>query len=136
MFWNEHEPYPGVYDFDGQNDIFKFIEMAQNKGLSVIFRAGKIIYKLFYLFWVNNSFKGPYACGEHEYGALPWWLLSNGTDSILPRSSEQNYMKAVRRWLNVVLPKLRPYLYKNGGPVIMVQVKLIKIITCIMIPKN
>ena len=55
MFWNEHEPYPGVYDFDGQNDIFKFIEMAQNKGLSVIFRAGKIIYKLFYLFWVNNS---------------------------------------------------------------------------------
>jgi beta-galactosidase GanA len=107
LFWNEHEPYPGVYDFDGQNDIFKFIEIAQNKELSVIFRAG------------------PYACGEHEYGSLPWWLLSNGTDSILPRSSERNYMNAVRRWLNVVLPKVKPYLYKNGGPIIMVQVLII-----------
>lgn len=34
-------------------------------------------------------------------------------------------MEAVRRWYGVLLPKLVPYLYKNGGPIITVQVILI-----------
>lgn len=66
---------------------------------------------------------GPYVCAEHDYGGLPWWLLANGTDNIVPRSSESNYMNAVRRYYGVLLPKLVPYLYKNGGPIITVQVK-------------
>lgn len=66
--------------------------------------------------------KGPYACAEHEYGGLPWWLLSNGTSTIIPRSSEETYMFAVRRWYKVLLPNLARYLYKNGGPIITVQV--------------
>ena len=32
-------------------------------------------------------------------------------------------MGAVRRWFDVLLPKLVPYLYKNGGPIITVQVE-------------
>ena len=105
VFWNEHEQTPGVYDFEGQCDIFEFIKLAQKIGFVVIFRAG------------------PYACGEHDYGGLPWWLLSNGTGSILPRSSEQNYMNAVNRWMQALLPKVVPYLYENGGPIITVQVE-------------
>jgi len=66
---------------------------------------------------------GPYICGEHDYGALPWWLLSDGIDRIQPRTSEATYMKAVTRWFDVLLPKLVPYLYNNGGPIIMVQVE-------------
>jgi beta-galactosidase len=53
IFRNEHEPYPGVYDFNGQNDVFTFIQMAQKTGFSVILRAG------------------PYACAKHEFGGLP-----------------------------------------------------------------
>ena len=44
MFWNEHEPYPGVYDFEGQNDIFAFVELAQKIGFVVIFRAGNLYF--------------------------------------------------------------------------------------------
>ena len=55
-------------------------------------------------------------------GALPWWLLSNGTDSIRPRTKEYNYMSAVKRWFSVLLPKIKPHLYKNGGKIITVQV--------------
>jgi beta-galactosidase GanA len=40
IFWNEHEPFPGVYDFEGQNDVFKFIEIAQKIGFVVILRPG------------------------------------------------------------------------------------------------
>jgi len=81
------------------------MEMAQKTGFVVIFRAG------------------PYICGEHEYGGLPWWLMSDGIDNLVPRSSEETFMKAVNRWFAVLLPKLVPYLYKNGGPVISVQVE-------------
>ena len=105
IFWNEHEPYPGVYDFDGQNDIIHFIELAKARGFLIILRPG------------------PYACAEHDYGALPWWLLANGTDTIIPRTIETNYMNAVRRYMSVLLPKFVPYLYKNGGPIITVQVE-------------
>ena len=107
IFWNEHEQIPGVYNFEDQYNIFEFIEMAQKIGFFVIFRVG------------------PYACGEHDFGGLPWWLLSNGIDSIIPRSSETNYMTAVNKWLQTLLPKLVPYLYQNGGPIITVQVPFI-----------
>ena len=32
------------------------------------------------------------------------------------------YLSAVTSWMNVLLPKLKPYLYANGGPIITVQV--------------
>ncbi len=104
IYWNEHEPTPGVYDFEGQNNIFEFIELAQKIGFVVILRPG------------------PYICGEHDFGGLPWWLLANGTDTVRPRTNEATYMNAVRSFYNQLLPKLAPYLYKNGGPIITVQV--------------
>ncbi len=71
------------------------------------------------------GFLGPYICGEHEFGGFPWWLLSNNTDSLVLRSNEKTYMSAVTNWMNELLPKIRPYLYKNGGPIITVQVIII-----------
>ena len=40
VFWNLHEPRPGVYDFSGQNDIAEYIREAQQEGLNVILRPG------------------------------------------------------------------------------------------------
>src|SRR6201996_2533586 len=33
VFWNLHEPQPGVYDFSGQNDVAEYIREAQQEGL-------------------------------------------------------------------------------------------------------
>src|SRR5579862_3917867 len=38
VFWNVHEPQPGVYDFSDDLDIATFIRMAQEEGLYVILR--------------------------------------------------------------------------------------------------
>ena len=97
-----------MYDFQGQNDVFTFMEIAQKVGFNIILRPG------------------PYVCAEHDYGALPWWLMANGTQTVVPRTSEETYMNAVRRYLSVLLPRLTPYLYKNGGPVLTVQVNLLQ----------
>src|SRR5450755_1056674 len=33
VFWNEHEPTPGKFDFSGNNDVAEFISGAQQEGL-------------------------------------------------------------------------------------------------------
>lgn len=99
-----HEKQPGVFDFDGQNNVFKFIEMANKTGFVVLLRPG------------------PYACAERDYGGLPPWLLAEDLQALKPRTHEGIYMNAVRRYLQELMPRLNDYLYKNGGPIVIVQV--------------
>ncbi|NXI42276.1 BGAL galactosidase, partial [Galbula dea] len=101
--WNYHEPQPGVYDFSGDKDLEYFLQLANDTGLLVILRAG------------------PYICAEWDMGGLPAWLLEK--KSIVLRSSDSDYLAAVEKWMGVLLPKMRPHLYQNGGPIIMVQVE-------------
>lgn len=35
------------------------------------------------------------------------------------------YLQPVDRWLGVFLPKMKPLLYVNGGPIITVQVRIV-----------
>ena len=42
--WNMHEAQEGQYDFNGNNDLVGFIQMAQSSGLLVIVRAGESIF--------------------------------------------------------------------------------------------
>ncbi|PIO37014.1 hypothetical protein AB205_0046250 [Aquarana catesbeiana] len=54
-------------------------------------------------------------------GGLPPWLLAK--KSIVLRSSDPDYLQAVDNWMSVFLPKIKPLLYQNGGPIITVQVE-------------
>nr|XP_020030759.1 beta-galactosidase isoform X2 [Castor canadensis] len=101
--WNFHEPQPGHYEFSGDHDVEYFIQLAHNLGLLVILRPG------------------PYICAEWDMGGLPAWLLEK--KSIVLRSSDPDYLGAVDKWLGVLLPKMKPLLYQNGGPIITVQVE-------------
>ncbi|KAL1782285.1 beta-galactosidase [Sigmodon hispidus] len=101
--WNFHEPQPGQYEFSGDRDVEYFIRLAHELELLVILRPG------------------PYICAEWDMGGLPAWLLEK--ESILLRSSDYDYLMAVDKWLAVLLPKMKPLLYQNGGPIITVQVE-------------
>ena len=101
--WNFHETDQGIENFDGDKDIVKFIQTAQDVGLLVILRAG------------------PYICAEWDMGGLPSWLLTN--KSMVLRSSDPTYLMYVDLWFSVLLPMMKPLLYENGGPIIMVQVE-------------
>jgi len=39
------------------------------------------------------------------------------------RTNDKQYMAEVEKWLSVIMPKIKPMLYQNGGPVVMVQVE-------------
>ncbi|UJR28384.1 hypothetical protein I4U23_009625 [Adineta vaga] len=104
VFWDQHEPVEGVYNFEDNNDLVAFIQLAQKIGFVVILRVG------------------PYGCGEHEFGGLPWWLLRD-LNNIQFRQMNSVYLNAVNQWMSVLLPKIRPLLYNNGGAVISVQIE-------------
>ncbi len=103
VFWNEHEPQPGVYDFSGQRDVAEFIREAQSEGLYVILRPG------------------PYVCAEWEWGGYPAWLLKQ--HGIVVRSRDPKFMEPARRWLLRLGKELAPLQIGNGGPIIAVQVE-------------
>ncbi len=103
VFWNEHEPQPGVYDFTGQRDVAEFIREAQSEGLYVILRPG------------------PYVCAEWEWGGYPAWLLKQ--HGIVVRSTDPKFMQPARRWLLRLGKELAPLQIGNGGPIIAVQVE-------------
>jgi beta-galactosidase len=103
VFWNVHEPRPGVYDFTGQNDIAEYIREAQEEGLNVILRPG------------------PYVCAEWELGGYPSWLLKDR--SLVLRGQDPKYTAAVERWFARLAKEITPLLIGNGGPIIAVQVE-------------
>ncbi|CAN8032697.1 unnamed protein product, partial [Ixodes persulcatus] len=102
--WSSHEPENDQYDFEGQRDIVRFIKIAERLGFLVILRPG------------------PFIDAERDMGGFPYWLL-NEDNTVRLRSSDQRYLKYVDRYFSKLLPLLKPLLYSNGGPVLMLQVE-------------
>lgn len=102
-FWNIHEPKEGEFDFTGNNDIRKFIELCSDNGMKVILRPG------------------PYVCAEWEMGGLPWWLLKD--KDIALRENDPRFLERVRRFEKVVADQVADLTIDKGGPVIMIQVE-------------
>ena len=102
-FWNAHEPEPGKWDFEGQNDLRTFIELCQKHDMKVILRPG------------------PYVCAEWEMGGLPWWLLNY--EDIRLREDDPRFMSHVENFQKRVAEEVGDLMIDNGGPIIMVQVE-------------
>lgn len=103
VFWNLHEPKPGVYDFRGQLDVAEFVREAQQEGLYVIVRAG------------------PYVCSEWDLGGLPAWLLADPNMKL--RSHDESFLRPAAEWMNHLGRELAPLQITRGGPIIAVQVE-------------
>jgi beta-galactosidase len=103
VFWNLHEPKPGVYDFNGDLDVANFIRIAQEEGLYVILRPG------------------PYVCAEWDLGGLPAWLLAD--PKMVLRSGDEKFLGPVDRWMQRLGRELAPLQITRGGPIIAVQVE-------------
>ncbi|XP_071095299.1 beta-galactosidase-1-like protein 2 [Haliotis cracherodii] len=101
--WNLHEPTPGLFDFEGILDVRKYIQLAHEVGLHVIFRPG------------------PFICSEWDFGGLPSWLLADPNMKV--RSNYPPYQKASERFFSKLLPLVTDLQYSQGGPIIAVQVE-------------
>ena len=100
--WNLHEPEEGIFCFEDNLDVSAFLELCGKIGLKVIFRPSG------------------YMCSEWDLGGLPYWLLGKNVDI---RTSDEGFMKYLRKYYEVLAPRFVPYLSTNGGPIIAVAVE-------------
>ena len=100
--WNMHEPAEGEFNFEGNLDLEKFLQTAQDLGLYAIVRPS------------------PFICAEWEFGGLPAWLL---TKEMRIRSSDPAFIEMVGHYYDQLLPRLVPRLLENGGNILMMQVE-------------
>ena len=101
--WNLHEPRPGKYCFEGLADVEKFIDKVHERNLNMILRPG------------------PYICAEWDNGGLPAWLVKQ--PGVELRRMNKPYLDAVKRYFDVLLPKLQKKCCTNDGPVILMQLE-------------
>lgn len=108
--WNLHEPAKDVYDFgDGGNDfseflnVTRFIEMAQEEDLLVLFRPG------------------PYICSEWDFGGLPSYLQRDPDMKV--RQFNVPYLQRVEKFFNQLLPRVAHLQFTVGGPIIGLQIE-------------
>lgn len=101
--WNLHEPEEGRFYFEGLADIEAFVRLAGELGLHVILRPS------------------PFICAEWEFGGLPAWLLAD--DNMQLRCDYKPYLSKVDAYFDELLPRLRPLLSTQGGPVLALQVE-------------
>ncbi|OMO66266.1 Glycoside hydrolase, family 35 [Corchorus olitorius] len=123
--WNLHEPEPGKLVFEGIADLESFLKLCQKLGLLVMLRAGPYICAGFFTVGVDDdlvSFGEHISLAEWDLGGFPAWLLAMEPTMRL-RSSDPAYLQVVEGWWGVLLPKVAPLLYGNGGPIIMVQIE-------------
>jgi beta-galactosidase len=101
VFWNQHEPRQGEFNFTGDADIAQFVRLAKEEGLWVVVRPG------------------PYVCAEWDFGGYPWWLLK--THDLKVRSQDPRFLSAAGNYLMKLGEQLAPLQITHGGPIIMVQ---------------
>jgi len=104
IFWNYHESEEGVFDFStGNHNLSEFFKIVQDEDMWLLVRPG------------------PYVCAEWELGGIPPYLLR--IPDIKLRCMDPRYMAAAERYITRLATELKPWLFNNGGPILMVQVE-------------
>jgi hypothetical protein len=101
VFWIHHEEVEGQFDWSGQRDLRRFVELCGRHGMYA---------------WVRV---GPWAHGESRNGGLPDWLLRSGPT----RENDPGYLAHVDRFFREISKQLTGLLWKEGGPIIGLQVE-------------
>jgi hypothetical protein len=101
VIWIHHEQVEGVWDWSGQRDLRKFVELCGKHGMYVYPRIG------------------PWSHAEVRNGGFPDWVLMNSP----VRENNPVYLKEVQSFYAQIATQLKSELWKDGGPVIGIQVE-------------
>ena len=102
VFWNMHEEHEGIFNWEGDNNLRKFVELCAANKVKVILRIG------------------PFSHGEVRNGGLPDWLLGK---MLTIRSNDPEYLKYVDRLYHQIGIQVKGLLFKDGGPIFAIQLE-------------
>lgn len=101
LFWIYFEEAQGRFTMEGRRDVRGFVRLAGELGLRVLLRIG------------------PWCHGEVRNGGHPDWALTSCGEV---RTTDARYLRCVARWYAALSAELRGLYWKDGGPVVAVQV--------------
>jgi hypothetical protein len=101
VIWIHHEQSEGVFDWSGQRDLRRFVELCGRHGMYVYPRIG------------------PWAHAEVRNGGLPDWVMKNSS----VRQNDPVYLKEVQIFYQQIAKQLQGQMWKDGGPVIGIQIE-------------
>jgi hypothetical protein len=104
VFWNRHEPRPGSFDFKGDNDLRRFVQLIGAAGMYCILRPG------------------PFIGQQWDFGGLPPWI--SGVKGVKLRVANGPFLEACSRYLTAVSGQVRDLqatAQGKPGPIILVQ---------------
>ena len=101
VIWLHQEEIEGQFDWSGQRDLRAFVALCAKHGMYVYPRIG------------------PWAHGETRHGGLPDWVLAHGPT----RQNDPIYLGEVTTLFNQIGAQLRGELWKDGGPVVGIQLE-------------
>ncbi|MDX8339371.1 beta-galactosidase [Draconibacterium sp. IB214405] len=102
VFWNLHERQEGSFDWTGDLNLRKFVELTQKHKMYAIVRMG------------------PFCHGEMRNGGIPDWLYGRAFEI---RSNDPEYLAYVDILYGQIANQIEGLLFKDGGPVIGIQLE-------------
>ena len=100
VFWNHIEQNEGKFDWSGQRNLRKFLEICKEEGMPVVLRVG------------------PFCHGEARNGGIPDWIFDKGIKS---RSEDPAFLDAVTKLYRQIFTQVQGLQWKDGGPVMACQ---------------
>jgi hypothetical protein len=101
VIWIHHEEIEGQFDWQGQRDLRSFTQLCAKHHMYVLARIG------------------PWAHGEVRNGGFPDWVAAKSPT----RVNDPVYLAEVRAWFAQTSVQLKGLLWKDGGPVIGIQLE-------------
>ena len=100
IFWNHVEEQEGIFRWDGQRNLRRFIEVCQQEQLPVVLRLG------------------PFCHGEVRNGGIPDWVFTKGCKT---RDENPVFLGLVERLYRQIFTQVQGRQWKDGGPVMAAQ---------------
>ena len=100
IFWNHIEEQEGIFRWDGQRNLRRFIEICQQEQLPVVLRLG------------------PFCHGEVRNGGIPDWVFTKGCKT---RDENPVFLGFVERLYRQIFTQVQGLQWKDGGPVMAAQ---------------
>lgn len=105
IMWAGFEQADGSFDFKtGSNNLKKFLETCREEKIWVLLRPGS------------------YVCAEWDFGGVPNRLLKD-PNARIRTLADTNYVAGATAYLKHVAEITKPFLAKNGGPILMVAIE-------------
>ncbi|XP_078448276.1 beta-galactosidase 11-like [Wolffia australiana] len=105
VFWNLHEPQRGQFNFQGRNDLVKFIKLIHAQGLYVTLRIG------------------PFIEAEWNFGGFPFWLKE--VENITFRTDNPPFKYHMKTFTKMIVNMMKneKLFLPQGGPIILAQIE-------------